>query len=286
MPVPPEVVRHHLSDLRLLGRAEGTVEARRRAVARMSALIAAPLLEANAADLAAWRAGLGVNSNTVVHYTSHARMFFAWAVRTGYRPDDPTAGLLVPVLIRGLPRPIGEQDLIAAVATAQGQVRPCLVLAGWAGLRVKEIALLRRESVLDTRVPAVLIVRQDATKGHRERIVPMSEFVVAELRPWLPRAGYVFRRADGKPGPNRPSRLSQLANAHLHSHGIAESLHQLRHRFATATYRQTRDLRLVQELLGHQDPATTAGYAAWSQADAAAAVEALPVPRLLRVVAG
>jgi site-specific recombinase XerD len=38
--------------------------------------------------------------------------------------------------------------------------------------------------------------------------------------------------------------------------------HQLRHRFATAAYAHQRDLRAVQELLGHASPATTARYTA------------------------
>ncbi len=60
---------------------------------------------------------------------------------------------------------------------------------------------------------------------------------------------------------------------------IAATLHQLRHRFATAAYQAAGgDLRLVQELLGHRSPVTTAGYAAYDQAAAAAAVEAIPAP--------
>jgi len=39
----------------------------------------------------------------------------------------------------------------------------------------------------------------------------------------------------------------------------------------------------VQELMGHNDPATTAGYAAFDQADAAGAVAALPVPPPARI---
>lgn len=75
-----------------------------------------------------------------------------------------------------------------------------------------------------------------------------------------------------------PSRVSQLSNAHLHGCGIRETLHQLRHRFGTLTYQATRDLRLVQELMGHADPASTAGYAAHCPSAGVAAVEALPVP--------
>jgi integrase/recombinase XerC len=286
MAVPEVVLERHLADLRLLGQSENTIYARRRAVTRMAALIAVPLLEARHEDLAAWRASLRVTDNTAVHYASHARRFFDWAVARGYCEANPAAGLLVPFLTRGLPRPIGEDTLAGAVAAAPMPVRLWLVLAGWAGLRAKEIALLRREAVLDTAEPPVLLIARDATKGHRERVVPMSAFVVGELRPHLPRAGWVFRRADGRPGPNSPARVSQAANAFLHSAGITETLHQCRHRFGTMTYRAKRDLRLVQELMGHADPATTAGYAAYSQEGALEAVEALPAPGRLRSVAG
>ena len=286
MPVPDDVVSRHLADLALLGQSEGTIYARRRAIARMAALIGVPLLEATREDLAAWRAGLRVMDNTAVHYASHARQFFGWAVSNGLCERNPAAGLLVPFLSRGLPRPIGEDDLADAVAAAPYRIRPWLVLAGWAGLRAKEIALLRRECVLDTMVPPVLVIVRGATKGQRERVVPMSSFVLAELRPHLPRVGWVFPRLDGKPWPNSPARISQAANAYLRSIGISETLHQFRHRFGTVGYGLTLDLRLIQELMGHARPETTAGYAAYNQAGAAGAVEALPAPGRLRVIAG
>jgi integrase/recombinase XerC len=48
--------------------------------------------------------------------------------------------------------------------------------------------------------------------------------------------------------------------------------HSLRHRFATAAYGVERDLRAVQELLGHAKPETTARYAAVPDGALAAAV--------------
>jgi integrase len=284
--LPERVVERHLADLRLLGQSEGTIYARRRAIARMAALINVPLLEATHEDLTAWRASLRVTDNSVVHYASHARQFFDWAVANGHCDRNPAKGLLVPYLSRGLPRPIGEEPLMTALAGAPARIRPWLVLAGWAGLRAKEIALLRRECVLDTAIPPVLLIARYATKGRRERVVPMSGFVVAELRPHLPRAGWVFPRLDGKPLPNSPARISQAANAYLHSIGIAETLHQLRHRFGTVGYSLTLDLRLMQEQMGHARPETTAGYASYNQAGAMEMVEALPVPGRLRAIAG
>src|SRR5258707_9951734 len=176
----------HLDELRLLGQSEGTIYARRRAILGMASLIGTPLLEATPEDLRGWRAGLRVTENTVTQYASHARQFFGWAVEAGLMERNPAAGLLVPVPSRGLPRPIGEDPLFAAVAAAPARIRPGLVLAGWAGLRAKEIAYPRRERVLDTPDPPVLLIARGATKGNRERIVPMGSWVVDELHPYGP----------------------------------------------------------------------------------------------------
>ena len=281
--LPAHVLAAHLASLRQRGHSEGTIGARRRALTRIAAQLPVPLLDASHADVAGWRQGLTVTGNTVVGYASHAHEFYAWCVREGLRADNPADGLPLPHLIRGLPRPIGEDALLDAVVNAPVRVRPWLVLAGWAGLRAKEIAFLRRERVLDTASPPVLLVASDATKGHRERVVPMSAYVLTELRlAGLPRTGWVFPRMDGRVGPNTPGLVSHLANRHLHACGIQATLHQCRHRFGTVLYQQTHDLRMVQELMGHADPATTAGYAAYDRSGAAAAVEALPAPARLR----
>ena len=286
MPDLDPAVTAHLAWLAQRGHSPVTVESRRRALARLAAALPVPLLDASPADLAAWRAGLTVAGNSVINYASHVTGFYSWAAAQGLIPADPSVGLPLPRLVRGLPRPVGEEVLMEAVTTAPARVRPWLVLAGWAGLRAKEIALLRRERVLDTASQPVILVAADATKGRHERAVPMSLFVLAELRTaGLPRGGWMFPRRDGQPGPLQPHVISHLAGRHLHACGTTVTLHQCRHRFATALYRQTKDLRLVQELLGHADPASTALYAAYDRAGASDAVEALPVPRRLSAVA-
>jgi integrase/recombinase XerC len=274
-----DALERHLEWLLLKGLAASTVRRRRVVLGWVAASLDCTLLEASPGQLQAWRAALTVAPDAVSVYVSHVHQFYRWAVDQGLLRGSPAAALPAPRRGRRLPRPIGETELLAALAAAPPRVRPMLVLAGWAGLRAKEIALLRREYVLDTRVPAVLLIASDATKGYAERIVPMSAFVLGELRPVLPARGWVFLRFDGRPGPNSPANVSHLANVHLHDCGIAETLHQLRHRFATGLYQASGgDLRLVQEVLGHSTPATTAGYAAYDPAAAAAAVEAIPAP--------
>lgn len=277
---PCRILERHLQSMRLRGLAEDTtIYERGRALRRLARALPVPVLDADAAQLLAWRAGLDVAPGSIGAYVGHVREFYSWAVSAGLRQDSPAAGLPVPKLRRRLPRPVGEDDLMAAVGNAPPRIRLWLVLAAWCGLRAKEIALLRVENILLTASPPVLLVAADATKGSGERAIPLSPFAVAEIgAAGLPRTGHAFRRCDGRKGPNTPNLVSKLSNEHLHACGIGDTIHSLRHRFGTMAYRASRDLRLVQELLGHADPATTAGYAAYDKPRAVAVVAALPVP--------
>jgi integrase/recombinase XerC len=279
----PEPVERHLHWMALKGRSVTTITARRLALGRLAAALPVPLLEALPEHLYDWRSGLGLADRTVAQYCSHARQFYAWAADNDLIAGNPASALPVPRPPRALPRPIAEDDLMAALAAAPLRIRPWLVLAAWCGLRAKEIAFLRRDAIMDTARPPVLIVASDATKGRRERVIPLSVFVLAELRAAnLPNSGWAFRRHDGARGPNAPWLVSHLASEFLHSCGIPATLHQLRHRFGTMAYRAQRDLLAVQDLMGHQDPVSTAGYAAFDRPEARAAVEAIPAPRRLR----
>jgi integrase/recombinase XerC len=276
-PADAELYRQHSAWLRMRGISETTVRARRIVLSGLAAGVPVPLREVTREMLADWRASLSVTPGAIIVYVSHVQSFYGWLVRTRVIDDNPAEGLPVPRRRRRIPRPIGEDPLLDAVAAAPDRIRPWLVLAGWAGLRACEIARLRRNCVFEHATPPVILIAADATKGGRERVVPMSAFVRAELVPVLPASGWVFTRRDGRPGPNTATLVSCVACQYLHSVGIPETLHQLRHRFATQAYAVSRDIRVVQELMGHDDPATTAGYAAFSDADALAAVQGIPV---------
>jgi integrase/recombinase XerC len=279
MGIAPEIAAH-LAYLALRGLSSRTITERRRFLVRLTRILPVPLLLATPEDLLAWRASLRVTRAVVGHYVSHARQFYEWAAAEGLAACNPAAGLPVPKRPRRLPRPISEDDLMAVLAAAPERIRLWLVLAGWTGMRACEIAYLRCENIRLGPVPCILIVA-DATKGLSERTIPLCPFAAAELAAaGLPRRGWAFLRYDGKPGPNTPGVVSKLACRHLHECGLPDTLHQLRHRMLTMSYRATHDLRLVQELAGHADPATTAVYTAYDNAEAIAAVAALPVPRL------
>jgi integrase len=114
-------------------------------------------------------------------------------------------------------------------------------------------------------------------KGGRQRIVPvhptLAEHLAAELE--LRRQG---RTGSGRrlaadrispddylfPGQERGTHAAPwvVGDALADLLGDAWTAHTLRHRFASRAYAATRDIRAVQEMLGHSSPQTTARYTA------------------------
>lgn len=185
-------------------------------------------------------------------YRASLRGFYSWAQATGRRVDNPAA-LIPPIkLPRGLPRPAPEVIYRQALLDADERVRLMIQLAAICGLRRGEIASSRRQDVAPDLVGYSLRVRG---KGGHVRNVPLPDDLARELLE-LPH-GWLF-----------PS--SARAGAHLTPHHVGKlvsavlpegwTCHTLRHRCATIAYASTRDLRAVQELLGHAKPETTARY--------------------------
>ena len=266
-----------------LGKLDGFIAARRRNLIRLADALPMGLALAGDAELLAWRTALTVSGTTVCGYVSHIRGFYAWALERGIVPSDPAARLPVPRRPQLLPRPIAEEALMAALACAPRRIRLWLILAGWAGLRACEVAFLRAENIRLSAAQPYIHIAADATKGIRERTVPLCAFAAGELSAaGLPRRGWAFLRHDGQAGPNMPWLIRHLANDWLHDCGYPDTLHSLRHRFGTQVYRARHDLLALAAVMGHQHLQSTAGYAAFDQSEAAAAIEALPVPPRLR----
>lgn len=236
------------------------------------------LLDATQEQLRAWRASRTVHRDTMIDYIGIVKAFYKWAHRSELIARDPAWNIPTGRKRRRLPRPIGEDALLVAIENAPNRIRPWLVLAAFEGLRACEIADLRREDIYDSGPDPVMIIHG---KGDKERTIPLSPYVWSELlAAGLPSRGPLFRRRDCMPGPNTAKRVSDVSNDYLRAMGITETLHQLRHRFGTVVQRTGKDIRVTQELMGHSDPKTTAGYAAYSKPEAQAIVLAIqPKPR-------
>jgi site-specific recombinase XerD len=154
-----------------------------------------------------------------------------------------------------------------------------LLLALSTGLRVSELVGLNVGDVRGGKgVKSVVTLRPETTKGHREGEVVLAEKVrrkVANYLGWKKTMGeglnddapMFLSRGGGRAGATRGSRLSIRTAEHLFGTWQARAgferranFHILRHTFATALLRKTKNVRLVQVACRHVSLSTTAIY--------------------------
>jgi integrase len=151
-----------------------------------------------------------------------------------------------------MPRPTPEHHFFEALRQAPEREGLMLRLAGYCGLRRGEISRVRREHVEEDLLGHELRV---IGKGGHQRMVPLPDDLAADLLACPP--GWIF------PSPQRPGPLTAAHVGVLVSRLLPEgwTCHTLRHRCGTVAYGEGgKDLRAVQELLGHAKPETTARY--------------------------
>jgi integrase/recombinase XerC len=132
------------------------------------------------------------------------------------------------------------------------------------GLRLSELAALNLNDVdLDDQTLTV-----KSGKGGKARILPVGGKAAVALRKWLPlRNGTADAKEDALFTSAKGFRLG-VRSIQLRlerwciAKGVAEHIHphMLRHSFASHLLESSRDLRAVQELLGHSNIGTTQIY--------------------------
>ncbi|MGY6501658.1 MAG: tyrosine-type recombinase/integrase [Acidimicrobiales bacterium] len=253
---------------------DSTITQRRRCIARLERhLGGVELLDATEMQVEAFVDRLaGTDGMAAEIY--HVRGFYGWALEFELIDVDPSARLRRPKIARRLPRPIADDDLAVALADPPAhRVKPILYLAAYGALRAQDMCGLRVE---DLRWSERQLIVTDG-KGGDEGLVDMSAVLMWGLRSSdLPRTGWVFPYADGRPGHLPGYRISQIANRYLHSLDIPATLHQLRHWALTNFYVATRDIRATQAFGRHRSIVSTTIYTAVDRDITLAGVDQLP----------
>ena len=179
---------------------------------------------------------------------SSLRSFYRWAHNVELIPTDPSITLDPIRVPRTIARIAPDTDIQAALITATTPQRAMILLARFGCLRLNEL------TTLHTRDRQGDLLKIDG-KGGKHRIVPANPdllHTLLEMERDLS-GGYYFPGRYG--GTMHPTAVGKII-----TRVTGWNPHSLRHAGATAAYESTKDLRAVQELLGHASLATTERY--------------------------
>jgi integrase/recombinase XerC len=210
----------------------------------------------------------GLNPRSVQRRLSALRGFFNYLIREKVLDSNPAADIRAPKAAKRLPKTL-DVDQVATLLERKPtdalsrRDLAMLELLYSSGLRLAELAGLDVTDLdLADRTVRVL------GKGSKTRVLPVGGKAVTALRAWLGErklhvkdgAGALFvgqngRRLGARAIQRRIGRWAAGSNLNVPVHP-----HLLRHSFATHLLESSRDLRGVQELLGHADISTTQVY--------------------------
>lgn len=267
-PVPAEWAPHltaYLTDQRAAGAPHTTVDARRQHLSHLARGIKTAPWDITADELITWFAAQEWARETRRGRRTTYRSFWSWAVSTGRTNNNVAAALPVVKASAPAPRPVPEVILSDGIHNADPRTRLILTLAAEVGMRRAEIAVAHTRDLVPDLDGYSLIVHG---KGGKDRLVPLSDALASELQQ-LPE-GYFFPGRDN--GHLSPRYVGKLASKALSGDW---TLHAGRHRYATLTHRESQDLLVVQDLLGHASPVTTRAYIAPDRSRARAVVQAI-----------
>lgn len=235
--------------LAAIGRPPTTIQLRRGQVTYLARTLAKSPRSVSYQDLIDFYKIHSWKPETRRSYRAGLRGFFAWAQKSGHLTDNPAEEIPQFRVPKASARPCPETIYREALVRADERGRLILRLAREAGLRRGEIAQAHRKDLIQTSGGWSLLVHG---KGANERVVPINDGLAGEV---MRADGWLFPSQRG--GHLRAKSVGVIGSQLL---GDEVTLHQLRHSFATAAYRGSRNLRAVQKLLGHSSLAITERY--------------------------
>ena len=199
------------------------------------------------------------------------KIFFRWLALRGMIAADPAEPILPPRQQQLLPETLNEEQVRCLIESVNGceplerRDRAILELFYASGVRLSELTGARLEH-LSLEEGWIRVTG----KGNKTRLTPIGGVAVEALRIYLEQArpalvrrktqSFVFLSRNGTRLSN--GRIQQIVNERTAASGLKVKVHphQLRHSFATHLLNHGADLRVIQEMLGHADIATTQIY--------------------------
>ncbi len=191
--------------------------------------------------------------------------FFKWLNINEYIVHNPSLAIEQPKLPKRLPKVLSMKEINTLLDSNMSKMeKTILELLYAAGLRVSELTNIQIQNIdLNTK-----FIRCRG-KGSKERIVPIGQKACNSLKNYLKERNFLIQKYNLntkfffiKENGKRLSRQDVYVFIKNLGKNINKEIspHTIRHSFATHLLENGADLRVVQELLGHSDVATTQLY--------------------------
>lgn len=200
-------------------------------------------------DMTAKGLSEGLSVNSINNYIRHARAAMNKAVQWGYVQRNPLSSAKELSAERKPPNFLDRAGVARFLASIKDlDLRRMVVAYLSTGRRRSELLRLRWEDV-DLEGGRYLV---RAPKNHLSKWYPINSMFRAVLLAMEQQDGRVFSRF------SHPDTISHYVKRALSTAGYGHlRLHDMRHTFASLQVMQGRDMRTVQELLGHTELKTT-----------------------------
>lgn len=274
-----DMIDAYCEHLKFRNRTELTIRKRRETLTQLNRALPAGLGQTNQAELEEWLHGpknpdgTGWSPNTKSTYWSAIRGAYRfWAdPRDPWVNTDPTAFMEPVPGLKGEANPVEDDELWTVLDRAAQPFRRWAVIAAYQGLRCCEIVGLDREHITERRL---VVVRG---KGGKPRTHDTDPLVWEEVEALPPGPIALDRWGRQRDTPNN---VCRRASYHFqHELGLAGvTMHRFRHWLGVTVQAQYKDIRVTQEMLGHESLSSTQIYTRATHAQQRAARATLPRP--------
>ena len=228
------------------------------------------------ADIAKFRMVLQskrLKSSTIARKLACLNSFFQYLIDLELISSSPITKSHRPKVSNKIPSSLTHEEIKRILENTDNIMDKLIIkILLTTGLRSAEILDIRRENIIIERNGQLFNIDYIESlqegdiayikvlgKGNKERIVPLSENVLEELFNYLKKY---------KVNPIFPISYHSLWRRIINigkKAGVILHPHKLRHTAATLALQSGAELRVIQELLGHASPLTTARYAKVNQ---------------------